>query len=686
MSRETYRLGVDIGGTFVDLILFNDDTQAMYIHKVPGDSKIPERSVMKGVTDIIEKAGISPRLVTYFIHGTTIPTNAVIERKGAKTGLIVSKGFRDILEMGRVRMPSPFDLMGERTKSLVERANVKDVEGTVTPFGEVRQDIQAREVRSVISELLENDVKSCAVCLLNSYVNPALEQEVGSILKESCRQLYISVSSDVWPEIREYERAVLCVLDAYVKPVIDEYLATLSGDTERLGLATQVYITRSDGGMMTTASARQRPIDTLLSGPASGVMGASYIAKLSGIDKALSLDMGGTSADISIITGGEPTYSTEGYVGDFPLIMPSVDVASIGSGGGSIAWVDAMGLLKVGPQSAGADPGPACYGQGGTEPTITDAYLVCGYLNPDNFLGGRLRLSRELAEEAISKVARPLSLSIADAAQGIIAVATSVMIRELRSLMAKVGIDPREYSLIAFGGAGPIHAPLVADEVGVNQIIVPPHPGVLSALGALMADVRRDAVRTINKDLCDVTAKELQKYSRQMEEALISWLGDEGPIVQGNEVIRSADMRYKGQGYEISVILSEDTLENIDELERLFHRSHQRVYGHSDTGAPVELVSLRSRVIGKSPEVTLGIIPEAEEMSQVTCRGTRAIYYGGFVEMAKIYWAQDLKGGNALRGPAVVEQEDTTTLIPPGFVANYDRYGIAAIARGGATP
>jgi N-methylhydantoinase A len=680
-------LGVDVGGTFTDLVLYNDDTHEMYIHKVPSVPKMPAQGVAKGVSEIVQKAGIPARLITYFIHGTTIPTNAVIERKGAKTGLIVSNGCRDMLEIGRIRMPSPFDLMGEKTKPLVERACVKQVQSRVTPSGEVKQDLSSAEVSSAASELVENDVRSCAICLLNSYVNPALEKKVKSILEKDFPELYISVSSEVWPEIREYERAVVTVLDVYVKQLIDEYLAVLSDDMERLGLASQVYITKSNGGMMTAASARQRPIETMLSGPASGVMGASYIAKLSGVEKALSLDMGGTSADISIITGGEPTYSTEGYVGDFPLIMPSVDVASIGSGGGSIAWVDAMGLLKVGPQSAGADPGPACYGRGGVEPTITDAYLVCGYLNPDNFLGGRVKLSKELAEQAISKVADALSLSTVDAAEGIIRVATSIMLRELYSLMSKVGIDPREYSLIAFGGAGPVHAPLLAEEVGINQVIVPPAPGVLSALGSLITDVRRDAIRTVHKDLSDVRPEELVEYSREMDEGLLSWLRNEGPIVQGTQLMRSADMCYKGQGYEIEVLLSDDSLRaSIGELARLFHETHQRVYSHSDPNAPVELINLRTRIIGKSPEVDLGIVRESEERSQATCRGTRSIRYGGSQHVATVWWSEDLRGGNVVVGPAVVEQEDTTILIPPDFAAKSDRRGIMAVTRKGAKP
>jgi N-methylhydantoinase A len=682
MSRlnGSYRLGIDVGGTFTDLILYDQNTGEVYVHKVPSTPETPSQSVVNGVDEIVQKAGISPESINYFIHGTTLGVNAVIQRKGAKTGLIVSKGFKDILEIGRLRMLDPFALIPVKRSPLVERANVKTVQERVSPSGEVEEHVSESEVRQLVQELVNDGVRCGAICLLNSYVNPANEEKVERIVAEEFPQLYLSVSSELWPELREYERCLVTTIDVYVKPLMDRYLTAIHRELEDLGLITRLYITKSNGGMMTAASARRAPIETLLSGPASGVMGASHIAQLAGISRAISIDMGGTSADISILREGRPSYSTEDTVGDFPLIMPAVEVWSIGAGGGSIAWVDQSGVLKVGPESAGADPGPACYGQGGTEPTITDAYLICGYLNPDNFLGGRIKLHRELAEKAMAKIAEKLGMDVFTAAESILRVATSTMYLKFFSLMARRGIDPREHALVAFGGAGPTHACLLSEEVGIDTVIIPPTPGLLCALGALISDVRRDSIKTINSELAKVSTGELQAHYAELERHLVSWLRDEGPIVEETYLERSADMRYKGQAYEIEVMLSDSTLhDHPPQLENLFHRNHEEIHGHSDPKAAVELINLRARIIGRTPKVSLTTLPKARK--PIRPYTIRPIFYQGRQYEADVYHRRDLKQGHLVKGPAIIEQEDTTTFIPPAYAGRTDQYGIVTVSK-----
>lgn len=667
------KLGIDIGGTFTDLTLLEAEAARLHHHKVPSTPDAPSRAVAHGIVELMQRLGRRPAELTGFVHGTTIALNAVLERRGARVALLVTQGARDVLEIARLQKTDAFNLRAAEPAGLVPRARVLELRERIDAHGKVIVPLDGEHLREALATVPE-EVESIAICLLNAHANDTHEREAARLAAQAFPGRHISLSSALWPEIREYERTMVAALNAYVQPVLGRYVEGLQRDMAGIGMKTRLYITQSNGGIMSAATARDAPVRTLLSGPASGVVGAAYIARLAGVRDAVTIDIGGTSADVSLIRDGEPAHSTEARVGEFPVVMPSVDVFSVGAGGGSIAWFDPLGLLKVGPRSAGASPGPACYGRGGMEPTVTDAYVVCGFLNPENFLGGSMRLDSALARRAVGTVAQRLGASVEAAAEAILKIATTNMITALLPMMTKRGVDPRGLALIPFGGAGPTHACLLAEEVVIPRIVVPIAPGTTCALGAGIADIRADYIRSLRRPLAAVPDAELRSAFAQLERGGRDWLASEEQAVAGVEAVRSVDARYAGQAFDIEVGLpASDTLDAAT-IARRFHDTYDALYRNADRSAQIDLINLRVRIVGKTRA------PQARELARAEGppaeRGRRDIWCAGAWHATPVFARESLLAGHVVPGPAIIEQFDTTTVVAPGFIATVDNRGI----------
>lgn len=680
MGEGRFQLGIDIGGTFTDLTLLALDGSASYTHKVASTPAAPSNAVARGVAELMSSVGDTSDAISYFVHGQTIALNAVLERRGARSALIVSEGNGDILEIARLRKKDIFNLKARLPGTLVARQDVFEI----PVRGDEDDPSAGLAALDAVLETLSPEVESVALCLLGAYKSPVVEQALADRIRERRPDLYLSCSSDLWSEIREYERASVASLNAYVQPIMNRYVDNLVIDTEKVGLKTALHITQSNGGVLSASSAKARPVNTMLSGPASGVVAAAYVAGLGGIRDAVTLDIGGTSADFSIIRDQEPVYSTDAEIGDFPIIMPTVDVFAVGAGGGSIAWFDPFGILKLGPHSAGAEPGPACYDRGGTDATVTDAYLVAGFIDPEKFAAGAMRLKRDNAVAAVERIADRLSCSAEEAAESILRLGTATMTSAILPMMTKRGLDPREFTLIAFGGAGPTHACLLAEEVGIAQILVPPSPGTMCALGATIADYQYNYIRSLRRPLSGFAAAELRETYRQLEEEGRAALGDENPAIERVEVVRSANMRYAGQAFDVEVTLPAALC--IDDLtpEMLaaeFQTTYEALYHNSDTSAPVDLVSLRVKVIGRRPKPSLPEAPHRQSGTALRPIGDRSIHHNARAHQASVYERDDICVGDIIDGPAIVEQFDTTTVVTPGFSAQCDPAGNLLLKR-----
>lgn len=678
MSKQ--RLGIDIGGTFTDFCLMDGETGEVRIVKIPSSPDHPTRSVTRGIGALVDRHALDPGDVEYFVHGTTIAVNTVIERKGATVGLLVTAGFRDVLNLGRSRLPDIFDFLTEKPEPLVARRHVRTIDERVLHNGEVYRPLDEDEVRRAADELIREGVEAVTVSFIHAYRNPAHELRARDIVRAAHPGIYVCTSSEIWPQIREYERTMVSVTNAYIGRKMFDYFAALEDEVGATGIAARLLSTKSNGGIMTAASARETPVETLSSGPASGVIGARFVGAQAGHTRLIGLDMGGTSTEVSVIDG-DVRYATESRVGEFEIVMPSVDVTSIGAGGGSIAWTDPAGVLKVGPRSAGADPGPACYGLGGTAPTITDAYVAMGIIDPAKFVGGELVLSREAAEEAIGGIARILDLDPAAAAEALLRVATSNMYAELVPLMARKGVDVTEFALLVYGGAGPTHGFALAKEVGIRTVLVPRAPGALCALGALVADVKSDFIATLHLTLDpddggDACAAIRDAFAN-LESRAGSWMTGEKIRVAEERIARGADMRYLGQSFEIFVDFADIDLDDPDAARRItaaFHDAYAAIYGHADEGAPVEAINLRVTAIGVTAKPRLSRIARRGEAEPSPLR-TRRVFFEGEAADALVFDREDLFAGQRFDGPAIVEQYDTTTFVPAGFACSVDDYG-----------
>ena len=669
------RVGVDIGGTFTDFCVFDEDTGALHTLKVLSTPERPGAEVLAGLAEIEERYGVKASDITYFTHGTTVGVNTVIQRKGINLCLFTTEHFEDVLEVARLKMPDPYDLFSRRPVPLVTREKVFSIPGRMLFDGTEDAPLDEDAVATAIAGVRAVGGEGIVVSLLHAYRNPAHEKRVVELVQAAAPDLFVVSSHQVWPIIREYERTVTAVVAGYVQPRVAHYLGSLQSALLEAGVGAEPMITKSNGGVMTAEAGKTRCAQMLLSGTASGVIGACQVARLANVSDALSLDIGGTSADVAVVRGGEPQYGVGEMIGDFPIHIPTVSVTSIGEGGGSIAWVDPHGVLKVGPESAGSSPGPACYGQGGTRPTITDAFVVCGYLGHMGLGYGEVTMRTDLAAKAIRAMAEPLSMGIEDAAEAIIKIAVSGMYLEVSKLVSRYGIDPREMSLVAFGGAGPMLACHVARELNMRRIVVPLTPGVLSAFGGLIADIKNDFIQTVYLDLEAATADEIRDGFVALRDDAMAWLRDEQGYDGAATLLYSADMRYRGQSFEIDTLLPTDSIESGDvaALEAAFHREHERLYEHADEDAPIQVINLRLVVVGEPPKPKLHPLEAAAGDPQPV--QTVEIYADGARHQAAIYQRRDLRAGHRFQGPAVIAQDDCTTCVLGGFSAVVDGHG-----------
>ncbi|PYM98597.1 MAG: hypothetical protein DME08_07490 [Candidatus Rokuibacteriota bacterium] len=679
---EHVQIGVDIGGTFTDIVALDGEGR-LALAKVPSTPKDLLDGIGAAVGKVLALAGAPPGDVERFIHGTTVATNAVLEQKGAVTAVLTTEGFEDVLEMGRQKRSRMYDLEmdpetpsflapGRRRVGIRERLDARGA--TLVPLDE-------GQVRAAVQTLRSQGVQAIAVCYLFSFVNPAHERRTRELCAEIAPEISVSLSSEVDPTFREYERLCVTAFDAYLGPVVKRYLAGLADTLRGLGIRAVPLIMRSRGGIVSAALAARQPVTLFLSGPAGGVIGAGCAAERSGVRDFVSLDMGGTSNDVAVVRSGAPLLASEGSIGPYPVRTPMVDVNTIGAGGGSIAWIDAAGGLRVGPRSAGAEPGPACYGRGGDAATVTDASVVLGYLNPERFAGGALTLDVGAAERAVGAIGRRLGVDTITAAAGIHRVINARMADQIRLVTIKRGYDPRQFSLVVLGGAGPVHGAALAAEMGMAEVLVPEAPGVLAAFGLLAAAIEHHHARTLQArtDVADLAA--VNRCLAELDAAGRARMHEEGVAAADVHVAYTADMRYVGQAYELEVpIAAPVAAERVPDIVAAFHAVHERVYGYARTQQTVEFVNFRAVHTYRLPRPVVRPSAQAHGRLDDARVGERRAYFDGFVSAA-IYERARLPLGARLAGPAIVEQMDTTTVIPPGVTAVVDDAGNLRLRR-----
>jgi N-methylhydantoinase A len=681
------RVGVDTGGTFTDVCLFDVDSNAVQVTKVSSTPDDPGTAVVRGVREILDQAGAQPAdAIGYFAHGTTVATNALLTGRGVKTGLLTTRGFRDLLELGRGRRPKLYDLQQDKPEPVVPRDLRLEVGERVRYDGSIETPLDETEVRAQVRRLRDEGVKAIAVCLLFSYLYPDHERAITRIISDAIPDAYVSISSDVLPEFREFERLSTVVTNAYIGPTVAEYLARLRGNLAELGLQVVPHVTQSNGGIMPFSTAEALPVRTVLSGPSTGVVGAAYLASAAGFPNIITFDMGGTSTDVSLVQDGRPKTASGMELDGRPIRSPMIDIHTVGAGGGSIAWIDSGGHLKVGPASAGADPGPVCYGKGNTQPTVTDANVVLGVLHPESLLGGKLPIDAEAARQAMRELAGGVGLDMLETAQGIIRVVVANMARAIRVISVQRGYDPRDYVLVPFGGAGPLHASRLASELGVRTIVVPETPGALSALGLLMTDLRTDFSRTHLVATVPDKASFFEALFAELTHAADEWFQAEGIPDERRELHRILEMRYAGQNYELPVALPDGPIDAamLAELLRRFAAEHERMYGYSEPGEPVQGVTFRVEALGRVDRPPLNARPRGGADPHRADIDSRNVYLAerrGFVN-SPVYAREKLRPGNQLEGPCIVEQMDTTTLLLPGDAGQVDAYGNLVIRVG----
>jgi N-methylhydantoinase A len=669
------RVAVDIGGTFTDLVAYDEDTHELTSVKTPSTPP----GFIDGVMSALDKAGIEPGEVTGFKHGSTIATNAIIERRGARTGLVTTKGMRDVLGAGRANRPDLFNSNWDPSPPLVQRRNVLTVDERIDYEGNVLQELDEGGVRDAARKFRKRGVESVAVAYLNSFMAPEHERRTKEILVEELGEdVRVCTSAEILPEIREFERTSTAAANAYLMPVIERYLDALVDSLRAWGYEGDVLVTHSGGGVMSAQSASQVPARICHSGPAGGVVGGAMVGKSAGVPSVITFDMGGTSADMSLVYEGRPSIASEWRVDwNIPILFPAVDLVAIGAGGGTIAWVDAGGSLRVGPQSAGADPGPACLDQGNTEPTITDAHLYLGRLDPASYLGGDLDIHPELAEQAIARLAGQLGLSQAETASGILRIANASMTAATHLISVERGWDPREFALVAGGGAGPLHAVAIAQDLGIPTVIVPRTPGVTSALGILQVDLRHDLLRSVLKQTHQIEPSELVSVFDDLEAEAREVL--EREQAGGDQRIElSLDVRYYGQTSYMNLILDEVPSDRaaIDALVERYGEAYEKEFGYRFDRdlATVEFVNARAAAIGVTGDAELQL--SARRNGRAEPRRTRSVYFeerSDFVD-TPIFDRASLGPGATIGGPAVIEQDDTTVLVPPGTKVEVDGY------------
>jgi N-methylhydantoinase A len=676
-----YRIGVDIGGTFTDFCVFDEAGLGLDTLKVLSRPDAPGEEVLQGLAEIERRFGIPPSAISYFTHGSTVGVNAIIQKRGAKLCLLVTEGFRDVLELARLKIPDPYDLFSRRPDPIVPRDRVLEVRERMNPDGSTDTAPDRTGVLAALARAEALGAEGIVIGFLHSYANPAHEQAVKAMLLEARPDLPVFCSAEVWPIVREYERTITACIHGSVQPRVAHYIGRLEAALSARGVGPAPMITKSNGGVMTAAAGKDRSIEMLLSGTAAGAIGAGFVAKQAGFDRVMSLDIGGTSADVALLRDGMPDFRAGELVGEYPIYLPTVSVSSIGAGGGSIAAVDALGVLRVGPDSAGSTPGPACYGRGGEHATITDAFAVKGVLGAGELGYGAVRIDRARAEAVLAELGARLGRDAAAAADAIASLAVANMYREVSRLFAQVGEEPSTYALLAFGGAGPMLGCLLAEEMGMQAVIVPATPGVLAALGGLLADLRSDFVRVVFLDVTPDSMPALQSAFASLAGEARAWLRDSQGHTEEAALSISADLRYRGQSYEIEVPLEASWITDPapERIASAFHARHAEIYGHADEAAPVHLVALRVVIAGliakpafPAREVVESFPVPAEEVS---------VSHGGGSVRAGLFQRRDLPPGSRFQGPAVVAQDDTTTWVPPGFAGTVDAFGNLILRR-----
>jgi len=687
-----WRIGVDIGGTFTDVVLVDEETGRIGVAKVPTTPQDVTQGVIDGIRQGLTRYRVDPTGVVLLAHATTIVTNALIEKKGAKAGFVATRGFRDVLELRRSSRADLYDLFQDAPAVLVPRRWRFEVTERIDAQGQVVTPLDESEIDGVIAAVRDAGLETVAVSLLFSFLNDRHERLLGERLRRALLGVGVYLSSEVLPEIREFERASTTAVCAYVGPLLASYLDRLQRAVTALGLP-QLYVMGSSGGVFDIAEGLRMPAMAIESGPAAGVIAAALAGKEHGLPNLISFDMGGTTAKASLIADGEIAVTAEYEVGGaghakrwlhgtgHPVRVPVIDLAEVSAGGGSIAWVDPGGALKVGPCSAGATPGPAAYGLGGSEPTVTDADVVLGYLDRKALLGGALAINLAAAEAAIRKrVADPLGLQVTEAAAAIVEIVNSNMAEALRIVSVERGHDPREFALIAFGGAGPVHAAALAAELQIPEVIVPPVPGAFSALGLVASDLKRDYSRTLYADLSALDPAQVAKALIEMEAMASEWLTAVAIPLTRRALVRAADVRYRRQAYELTVPLAEGPIAraSLDILADAFHEKHSRTYGHANPEEPVQLVNLRLTAIGRLPSLALAL-PPATALARRTMREVWFPEIGS--TPCPVHWRDGLRAGETLAGPAIVEAMDSTIVVPPGWIGSVDGKGYIRLRR-----
>jgi len=685
------RVAIDVGGTFTDVLLYDEHDGALRSAKVPSDPWHPADPFMEGLGRVLKAARADLEQVSGLVHGTTIVTNALLEGKTAKVGLLVTEGFRDLLEIGRQQRPELYDLMKDRRPPLVPRDRVREIRERIGADGRVVVPLDEEGVGVQIKTLGEAGIESLAVVLLFSFRNPDHEARLGDLVCQLLPGTFVFLSSQVLPEFREFERASTTVIAAAVAPKVVSYLQAIEQDLkahnwDHDGLA----IMHSGGGTLPSQQAVSRPHTLVESGPAAGLIAAGHLAQTLGLERVIAFDMGGTTAKAGLVLDGSPQYTAEYEVGGdlhhggrvrgsgYPVRFPMIDVAECGAGAGSIAWIDPGGHLKVGPHSAGADPGPACYGKGGTEPTVTDAHLILGRLAPDFFLGGEMMLQPTLAERAIvERICDPMDMNLEEAAQGIIAIANANMLRILRVVTVARGHDPRDFTLVAYGGAGPLHATNLAEEMSIGRVIVPQLPGLFSALGLLYADMTTDFVETVMTPLTLEELDRLKATLARMKAKAEAWFERTDVPPEARSIRVSADLRYLRQNYELNVALPGPHLspDDVSPLWTRFHDAHAAAYGHGAPGETIQVVNLRLLAVKRLAKPEPRPMEAASRPADVALRGSQSVWFPAGPLQCNVFERSALRAGHIVNGPAIIQEKEATTLVGPGWHLQVDGFG-----------
>ena len=677
-----YRLGIDVGGTFTDFYLVNETSKQEHTLKVPSTPDDPSRAIVAGVTTLLQRHGIPPQDISYLSHGTTVATNTILQHGGARVGMVTTAGFRDLLEIGRQKRPSVYDLFADKPLVLVPRHLRREVDERVAYDGTVITKMNAKAVRELLRDLIASDIDALAVCFLHAYANPTHERQVKEMARKINPNVYLSVSHELTSEFREYERFLTAVLNAYVGKRLHVYLSNLQTSLRDIGLQIDPHIIQSNGGIMSIRTAANAPVRTVLSGPSAGVVGAAYVARQAGIPDIITLDMGGTSTDVSLLRNAQPSMEAGQRIAGYPIRVPTIAIHTIGAGGGSIAWTDEALGFHVGPRSAGAAPGPAAYGLGGDQPTVTDANILLGRLNQRALLGGEMPIYRDLADKAVESIATRLGLPKERTAAGILQIVVSAMVRAVRVISVEKGEDPRDFALLAFGGAGALHASAVARQLGIQRVFIPTAPGLLCSMGALLAAPTMEYSRTRVLG-SDQTAEIGQSFSELTAQAR-EWLVHERVPGEVRQVRYSLDMRYVGQNHELTVALPAQRVSRKGLVQAIagFHQEHKKQFGYSSPDDPVQIVSCR--VVATGVTTRIDTVPPSAQEGKPVPRETRPVYFetgAGWVD-CPVYWRGDIHPGAEFAGPAVIEQLDATTVMYPDDVAKVDAFGNTLITVG----